>query len=77
MSKRETSTGTIEAVIPAALTIGDKLANEFETTKDLKTIEKSLSSYNIAIRAANSVLTHKKLTGYPVEVKYMLDKNRE
>lgn len=45
--------------------IGDKTANLYAETSDLKAAEMALKAYNGAISAGKSQLIYKKLTGTP------------
>lgn len=68
---------TVESVIADSIEIARDITNNFNETKDIKVIDRAIQAYGNAIKAGAVVNQHKKLTGHPAKIKYMLDKNRE
>jgi hypothetical protein len=58
-------TTTVTTVRQEMQKIGDKTANLYAETSDLKAAEMALKAYNGAISAGKSQLIYKKLTGTP------------
>lgn len=68
--KGKITTKNVTDVIEVTRTIGDKLANKFEQSKDLKVAQISLSAYKTAIGAAKAQVIYKKLTGNPDSIAF-------
>lgn len=75
-SKKETpvKTTTVTTVREEMQKIGDKTANLYAETNDLKAAEIALKAYNGAISASKAQLIYKKLTGTPGNIDFFEEK---
>ena len=63
-------TKNVTDVIAVTQKIGDALATKFDSGKDLKVAQVSLSAYKTAIGAAKAQVIYKKITGNPEAIKF-------
>jgi hypothetical protein len=67
-----TKTSTIDDVRVVCQDIGDTLKNNFDATGDIKVAATAIAAYNTAIKCATVQLIHKKLTGTPTDMPFLL-----
>lgn len=72
MKKQTTKikTRNVTDVISVTQEIGDTLANQYYSSKDLKVAQISLSAYKTAISGAKAQVVYKKLTGSPERIAF-------
>lgn len=69
-TKKLKKTNNLSDVTKVCTEIGDKLANQYDKTDDLKVCQTALKAYNTAISAGKTQLIYKKLTGKPKNNKF-------
>jgi hypothetical protein len=69
MSKK-IKTMDVTGVIDVTREMGDKLAESYHATEDLKVAQTSLSAYKTAIGGAKAQIIYKKLTGSPKSIPF-------
>lgn len=68
---KKVKTTTVKDVIEVTRGIGDTLATDFETNKDIKVASAALDAYKTAISGAKAQLIYKKLTGSPSTIPFL------
>jgi hypothetical protein len=68
MAKKE---HTVKKVSDLLFDMGSNLNDKFEETEDIKVAQQAIAAFNVGIKAYQTQVVYKKLTGTPIKIEFL------
>jgi hypothetical protein len=61
----------VKKITETLFDMGNKLNDKFNETDDIKVAQQAISAFNVGIKAYQTQVTYKKLTGTPMKIDFL------